>query len=70
MAKIKKNSTTDNAYLQKLNKMEEEKKEKKKSYVNPARKPWGKVLIVILGLAMCLGSVISLIYLVINNILH
>lgn len=67
MAKNKKNSV-DNTYLQKLNKEQEEKKAKEKNFVNPARKLWGKIIIVTLAAAMCLGSFASLIYFIVQSI--
>lgn len=44
-----------------------EKKQEKK-FVNPASRVWGKVLITILAVAMALGSLISLIYLIVTGI--
>lgn len=43
-----------------------EKKQEKK-FVNPASTVWGKILISFLAVAMALGSLISLIYLIIQN---
>ncbi|MGM9968989.1 MAG: hypothetical protein ACI35S_01165 [Anaeroplasma sp.] len=43
-------------------------KKKNKAYKNPATTLWGKIIILILALAMCLSGLISLIYLIIQNI--
>lgn len=39
------------------------------TFKNPATKLWGKIIITILALAMCLGGLLSLIFLIVNNIL-
>lgn len=39
-------------------------------FKNPATRPWGKIIITILALAMCLGGLLSLVFLIVNNILH
>lgn len=41
-------------------------KNNKKQYKNPTKSIWGKVIIVTLALAMCLLSLVSLIYAMIN----
>ncbi len=51
------------------NKKNKQKKEKEKKFVNPASRLWGKILITILALAMCLGGLASLIYLIIQSII-
>ena len=38
-----------------------------KSYQNPTKTIWGKVIILILALTMAFGSLISLIYLIATN---
>lgn len=43
---------------------------KAKPVTNPATRPWGKIIIAILALLMCCGSLISLIYLIVQNALH
>lgn len=43
---------------------------KQKVYQNPANRPWGKIIIAILAIAMCLGGLASLIYLIVQSILH
>lgn len=43
---------------------------KQKVYQNPANRAWGKIIIAILAVAMCLGGLASLIYLIVQSILH
>lgn len=45
-------------------------KDKEVTFKNPATRPWGKIIITVLALAMCLGGLLSLIFLIVNNILH
>ena len=51
------------------NKVVKEEKKKEK-YVNPGSTTWGKVIIFILALAMCLGGLASVIYLIVQNFLR
>ena len=43
---------------------------KEKKYVNPGSTKWGKVIIFILAIAMCLGGLASVIYLIVQNVLR
>lgn len=52
--------------MSKNNKQKNAKNEKKK-YKNPAKTIWGKVIITALAIMMALGSLISLIYLMITR---
>ena len=47
-----------------------EQKNAKKPYKSPAQQMWGKVIIAILAILMALGGLISVIYLIVQNILH
>ncbi len=41
-----------------------------KKYVNPAARIWGKIIITILAVLMCLSGLIALIYYIVFNTLH
>ncbi len=52
------------------NKKNKQTKPQEKKFVNPASRAWGKIIIAILAIAMCLGGLASLIYLIVQSILH
>lgn len=41
-----------------------------KKYVNPTARIWGKIIITILAVLMCLSGLIALIYYIVFNTLH
>lgn len=45
----------------------EKNKEVKKSYGNPIKSTWGKIVVIILCAAMVAGIIASLIYLIVQN---
>ncbi len=53
---------------QNKNKKQEKKELKKKGYKNPSDTSWGKIIILILTAAMALASVVSLIYMIVQQI--
>lgn len=61
----KKKYNKDSYLARKQAELDEEIKHDK--YVNPTKKPLGKILIVVLTLAMLLSGLVSLILLILNN---
>lgn len=43
------------------------KKSMKKTYTNPLQRTWGKILLIVLMLAMVLGTILTLVFLMIDN---
>lgn len=59
---------TENKIKKVKKKNTKKKKKVKKPYVNPYKTTWGKVIIWVLSAAMVLGTLATLIYLIVINI--